>query len=215
MRQRNKKLATSCCGTPIYQAPEVNRPEWEQSPKMDIWSLLASLLDVHPSYTFPPPRVPDHQSVVKAILEITQGLPLALRLMGRENPKYRASAAQLLLLQFGGKGLTTRREAIPEIIEDIDQEPKRVEVPATRPIGGALRRPQSPGLRQLRVPRLGMTARAGPCKHLQQRPGSPGTALMGPFSRLPKRPRPAGDELELRALQRDKRHNQGTPGHLS
>src|SRR3569833_3356421 len=118
-RQKNKKLATSCCGTPIYQAPEVNRPEKKQSPKMDIWSLLASLLDVHPSCAFPPPRVPDHQSVVKAILEITQGLPLALRLMGRENPKYRASAAQLLLLQFGGKGLTTRREAIPEIIEDI------------------------------------------------------------------------------------------------
>src|SRR3569833_1820705 len=95
MRQRNKKLATSCCGTPIYQAPEVNRPEWEQSPKMDIWSLLASLLDVHPSYTFFLPRVSDYQSVVKAILEITQGLHLALRLMGRENPKYRATAAQL------------------------------------------------------------------------------------------------------------------------
>lgn len=110
--------ATTICGTPFYQAPELFRKDINlaQSTKMDIWSLFATLMDVHPLSNFPPPDARDYSSVLEAIRSAAAGCPMFAD-MAREDPIYQPSAAQLLVKHFNGRGRTTRGSVppIPEL----------------------------------------------------------------------------------------------------
>ncbi|KAL2175261.1 kinase-like domain-containing protein [Thermothelomyces heterothallicus CBS 202.75] len=109
--------AVTVCGTTFYQAPELLRdygPAGIQSPKMDIWSLFCTILDVHPKFNFPPWNAKSYHDVLVAVRAAVPLIP-KLADMAREDPAQRASAAQLLVAHFGGRGLTTRKSAIPPL----------------------------------------------------------------------------------------------------
>lgn len=112
-----QQWATTICGTPFYLAPELFRRENDaaQSTKMDIWSLFATLMDVHPLAKFPPPDARDYSSVLEAIRRAAAECPM-LADMAREDPIYRPSAAQLLVKHFKGRGRTTRG-SVPPVLE--------------------------------------------------------------------------------------------------
>jgi serine/threonine protein kinase len=109
-------LAVTKCGTGYYEAPELN-PEYgnfAQSPKMDVWSLFATIADIHQKFSFPPTRAKTYADVLRAIRAAALEAP-SLADMVRENPHHRASAAQLLVAHFGGRGLSTPRAQVPPI----------------------------------------------------------------------------------------------------
>lgn len=118
------RLATTMCGTAYFQAPELypQYGNFPQSPKMDVWSLFASIIAVIPGFNFPPPNAKDYDDVLQAVRATVPKLS-ALRAMARENPMYQATAAQILVDRFGGQGLTTPREKVPPI-----EEPPQVDV---------------------------------------------------------------------------------------
>ncbi|AEO61385.1 hypothetical protein MYCTH_2311486 [Thermothelomyces thermophilus ATCC 42464] len=109
--------AGTMCGTKFYQAPELYRDYGTagiQSPKMDIWSLFCTILDVHPKFNFPPWNATSYHDILVAVRAAVPLIP-KLADMAREDPAQRASAAQLLVAHFGGRGLTTRKSAIPPL----------------------------------------------------------------------------------------------------
>ncbi len=106
--------AVTKCGTCYYEAPELH-PEYgnfAQSPKMDIWSLFATIADINPLFTFPPTHARVYADVLPAVRAAALVEP-SLAPMVRENPNHRASAAQLLVNFFDGRGLSTPRARIP------------------------------------------------------------------------------------------------------
>lgn len=111
--------ATSFVGTFHYQAPELLPAESKifaaQSPKMDIWSLFASIAAVYPDCpNFPPTQHVTYSVILDALKDASSRMP-QIEAMARKDPARRASAAQMLVLLFGGKGLTTHRSRIPDI----------------------------------------------------------------------------------------------------
>ncbi|KAH7170178.1 kinase-like domain-containing protein [Dactylonectria macrodidyma] len=100
--------AVTKCGTDVYEAPELHIQSGEntQSPKMDVWSLFATIADINPRFTFPPRETRIYATVLEAIRTAALVEP-SLAPMVRENPNHRASAAQLLLAHFEGRGLST------------------------------------------------------------------------------------------------------------
>jgi serine/threonine protein kinase len=109
-------LAVTKCGTGYYEAPELY-PEYgqfAQSPKMDVWSLFATIADIHAKFNFPPTHAKTYADVLHAIRAAAREAP-TLADMVLENPNHRASAAQLLVLHFGGRGLSTPRAQVPPI----------------------------------------------------------------------------------------------------
>ncbi|MCJ1472063.1 hypothetical protein MMC13_000708 [Lambiella insularis] len=138
---RHHSLATTHCGTGFYQAPEL-WPAYScirasQSPKMDIWSLFASLVAVHSNYPeFPPMDGLGYDKVLDTLQKVALRMH-KLEAMARLHPDRQASAAQLLVLFFDGRGLTTKRSRISNI------EPNAKEmVPQPRPSSAA--RPSNP-----------------------------------------------------------------------
>ncbi|KAK4113273.1 kinase-like protein, partial [Canariomyces notabilis] len=112
----HQSLAKTFCGTGYYQAPETHilYGQFSQSPKVDVWSLFATIIDVHRDFTFPPWDAKSYHDVLLAIRVAATKMP-KLSSMVREDPAQRASAAQLLVTHFGGQGLTTPRAAVPPI----------------------------------------------------------------------------------------------------
>jgi serine/threonine protein kinase len=107
------RRAKTFCGTSYYMAPELF-PEYgrfPQCPKMDMWSLAATLLHIFPEAGFPPRDAHDYDSVIRALRTAAATAPF-LRPMVRMNPFYRASAAQMLATHFAGNGLTTPRSLL-------------------------------------------------------------------------------------------------------
>lgn len=112
----HRHLAVTKCGTGYYEAPELH-PEYgkfDQSPKMDVWSLFATVADINPRFAFPPVRARSYDDVLRAIRAVALVEP-QLAVMVRENPNHRASAAQLLVTLFNGRGLSTPRAQVPPI----------------------------------------------------------------------------------------------------
>ncbi|KAF2457520.1 kinase-like domain-containing protein [Lineolata rhizophorae] len=108
----HQQNATTFCGTGFYQAPELyDVDRFPQSPKMDVWSLFATIIDVHSKFTFPPRDARNYYDVLQAARAAVLLAP-ELADMAREDPAHRASAAQLLVAHFNGRGLTTRRAAV-------------------------------------------------------------------------------------------------------
>ncbi len=132
--------AKTFCGTLVYQAPELfpdryGQYKYSQSPKMDIWSLFATVMDIHPEYDFPPRGFKTYKEVLRA-LRVVAKQNENLSAMVRINPNHRASAAQLLVAHFGGKGLTTPRNEIPPIVNiTIDEDWPDGAVAQERPAG--------------------------------------------------------------------------------
>lgn len=113
----HQERATTACGTRAYQAPELRPKESKvvakQSPKMDIWSLFATILAVKSRFQAFPPRPDSGYGAALAALVIAAPRT-SLEPMARLDPRRRASAAQMLVSEFGGRGLTTpRREILP------------------------------------------------------------------------------------------------------
>ncbi|KAL8383044.1 hypothetical protein RB595_006691 [Gaeumannomyces hyphopodioides] len=122
------QLARTRCGTPYYMAPEVHYGERAQTPKVDVWSLFATIAEIHSSFTFPPAGALVYEGVLAAIRTAALVEP-GLAPMVRENPDHRASAAQMLTTFFGGRGLTTPLNGMPPIP---DAQPSQPAAPAPR-----------------------------------------------------------------------------------
>ncbi len=112
----NYEGSFSTVGSELLMAPELHKilGDFEQTPKVDVWSLLVTLLAVHPQFAFLPPRELSLRETVQIVRSIVQGVP-GLEPMARADPEDRASAAQLLVSHFQGQGLTTPRAEIPLI----------------------------------------------------------------------------------------------------
>lgn len=112
----HQRFATTNCGTSYYKAPELypDYGSFPQSPKMDVWSLFATIIAVHRGFDFPPKNTKSYDGILQAIRATVPLLPRFAD-MARENPAHRASAAQLLVVHFGGRGLTTPRVTVPPI----------------------------------------------------------------------------------------------------
>ena len=81
---------------------------------MDVWSLFVTILAVNPRFAYPPPDAQVYDDILRAVRAAAVDIP-TLNTMVRENPTHRASAAQLLVAHFDGRGLTTPRVKIPPI----------------------------------------------------------------------------------------------------
>jgi serine/threonine protein kinase len=103
-------LATVNCGTKYYQAPEQQPGSHglQRGPKMDVWSLFATFIAVHPAFAFPPAEPCSPEQIQGAVLTAALFMP-ALAPMARLDPKDRASAADMLKASFNGQGLAPRR----------------------------------------------------------------------------------------------------------
>ncbi|RMZ76979.1 hypothetical protein DV738_g4644, partial [Chaetothyriales sp. CBS 135597] len=123
----HQSLANTFCGTGYYQAPElwpqVSKIYAKQSPKMDVFSLFATMAAIHSKFQEFPPETNDYQ-VVLATLEARR--PQAfIEPMARLHPDDRASAAQMLAYRFEGEGLTTPLSKIPPMKNEVHQTPGR------------------------------------------------------------------------------------------
>ncbi|KAK3936911.1 kinase-like domain protein [Diplogelasinospora grovesii] len=105
----HRSLAITICGTGYFQAPELwpekSKVSAPQSPKMDIWSLFVTMVAVD-------------SRALEAKASQSKLEPIA-----RLDPDRRASAAQMLVQFFEGRGLTTPRSKIPPIKPKADKAP--------------------------------------------------------------------------------------------
>ncbi|KAL8815773.1 MAG: hypothetical protein Q9223_005125 [Gallowayella weberi] len=108
--------ASTSVGTPLYKAPELaKRPEL-QSSKMDIWSLMVTMLWVLDIESFRMASFSSEQEICNKIVRAVARSPIMTELqMCSVEPTRRPSAAQLLVLHFKGSGLTTHPNAIPPL----------------------------------------------------------------------------------------------------
>ncbi|KAK3904023.1 serine/threonine protein kinase [Staphylotrichum tortipilum] len=112
-----RQHAQTYCGTGFYIAPKIQDGAFPQSPKMDVWSLFATIADIHPQFKFPPENAQSyHRHILPAIRAAALTVP-RLAPMVRENPVYRPSAAQMLVAPPEGRGLTTTRGTVPPMPE--------------------------------------------------------------------------------------------------
>ncbi|KAL8913320.1 MAG: hypothetical protein Q9172_007308 [Xanthocarpia lactea] len=112
--------ARSQVGTQYYMAPEIYDPDGYQTHKIDVWSLFVTMmwtLDVDGcrQNTKPYRNVRDFWSVVErtAADELKE-----LRHMAKLDHLERASAAQMLVKRYGGKGLSSPLSSIPALMGD-------------------------------------------------------------------------------------------------
>lgn len=113
----HQSQAKTICGTRYYCAPElaphITGIHANQSPKMDIWSLCATMFAVRSGFTVFPPATNDYSVIVEQIR--TNAANTRLEPMARLHPDLRASAAQMLVHLFGGKGMTTAPSSVVPI----------------------------------------------------------------------------------------------------
>ncbi|AEO65261.1 uncharacterized protein THITE_2048148, partial [Thermothielavioides terrestris NRRL 8126] len=102
-------------GTAIFMSPEIYYEFPWQTPKADVWSLFATLLWTLDTGGFRRLEAgyrdyDDIQSTVQSLAEAPEMAPT--REMARSSAQTRASAAQMLVRLFDGKGLTTPRSQV-------------------------------------------------------------------------------------------------------
>jgi len=119
-----QRKAGTMVGTPYYQAPEM-KSHSEQTAKVDIWGLYVTLVWVVNEGGFralqqklAKGNTVGWKNVLSIAAKTTNPLLMPLRAMAREDPKKRASAAQMLLELYGGVGLTTPVCVIPPLEAD-------------------------------------------------------------------------------------------------
>jgi serine/threonine protein kinase len=108
--------AVSRAGPHQFIAPEIlANQEIQQSPKADIWSLFVTIsykLDVN-GYQENMKKAKTDDAVCKLVLQAAN-CPVMVKLkdMTILDPERRASAAQMLLKHFEGRGLSTPRDEV-------------------------------------------------------------------------------------------------------
>ncbi|KND93286.1 NUAK family SNF1-like kinase 1, partial [Tolypocladium ophioglossoides CBS 100239] len=136
-----EQLAETVCGTRVFSAPELHPDyglgKYRQTPKMDVWSLFVTVASLSAGAGFQEQKLATGSySEILTFVRAAAAVRLpGLEAMARENPELRASAAQMLVMHFDGKGLTTRRSdvgPIPEVLASAATE-TRPGVPAPRP----------------------------------------------------------------------------------
>ncbi|CAK7200165.1 hypothetical protein SEUCBS139899_002856 [Sporothrix eucalyptigena] len=110
---KNQRSARHYGGTEMYSAPEMHL-DVQQTPKVDVWSLFVTLIEIHPETAFPPPPGFSRKDVFVAV-QTAAHQHARLTPMARKDPESRASAAQILVALFDGRGLTTPRNKISNI----------------------------------------------------------------------------------------------------
>jgi len=109
-----KNLAHTHCGTDAYMAPEMYYDKHPQTPKLDVWSLFATIIDIMRTAGFDGKKVKSYDQALN-LIRTAATTHSSLSPMAREDPEVRASAAQMLVACFGGHGLTTPRRSIAAI----------------------------------------------------------------------------------------------------
>lgn len=105
-------IRTGKCGTEGYVAPEVAQ-DVIHTPKMDVWSLFITLVDVHyPEKSASLTQVSMLEYARKGRMEFPEFSD-----MGHEDPECRASAAQILTKNFQGRGLPSTQTVVqPSVV---------------------------------------------------------------------------------------------------
>lgn len=110
--------ASSVVGSRIYMAPEMFLGG-KQTHKVDIWSLFVTMLWTLDAEGFrrKSNRFVNNADVQKAVLSAALNVDTFSKIqeMAIVNPEERASAAQMLVKHFDGKGLSTPRNQVPAL----------------------------------------------------------------------------------------------------
>ncbi|KAH0832573.1 hypothetical protein FOPE_01142 [Fonsecaea pedrosoi] len=107
--------AATISGTPMFMAPEVHKGE-RQSCKADIWSLFVTMLWTLDVNGFRHTHFKSMEQVWTAVSCALSSTALSrLSEMAVVNPLQRASAAQMLVKLFHGKGLSTPLKQVPAL----------------------------------------------------------------------------------------------------
>ncbi|KAG5998415.1 hypothetical protein E4U43_002415 [Claviceps pusilla] len=114
-------VAVSHVGTGYYMAPEMFQGV-EQTPKVDVWSLFVTLMWVANAANFREAlssfsNATMVQQTVQSVASAVEPFP-RIREMAMLDPRERASAAQMLVKHFDGKGLSTPRCHVPPLAAD-------------------------------------------------------------------------------------------------
>ncbi|KAK1623876.1 kinase-like domain-containing protein [Colletotrichum phormii] len=115
----HQKLAKTMCGTVTYQAPELwpelsglSESSYQQSPKIDVWSLYEAFVAMSSKMKAFPPRgkygMSELYKISKTLLLDSVKIHKQLAPMAELEPDRRASAAWMLNSLFEGRGMTTR-----------------------------------------------------------------------------------------------------------
>lgn len=122
------RLATTQqSGTPIYMAPEVYSGSSQQTPKADVWSLFVTLLWTldHGDFRARCDLFRSYPEVCAAVQSFVEDKPLVrFRAMAAVRPDDRASAAQMLCANFGGRGLITPRDLVLSLAAPVPPAPQ-------------------------------------------------------------------------------------------
>lgn len=133
--------AGTCLGTPSYMAPEMFVPGAPQTPKVDVWSLFVTMACTLDVAGFRQKPLNTEEDRLKAIFAAAKDPVLEnISEMAIFDAKKRASAAQMLVKLYSGKGLTScgfrlppldfspapisSKTAIQEIAQEIEKHPK-------------------------------------------------------------------------------------------
>ncbi|KAG5917916.1 hypothetical protein E4U42_007070 [Claviceps africana] len=102
-------LGATQVGTPMYAAPEIWSKGSKQTPAADIWSLFVTVLWVLDLNRFrSTARTLEAEALIPWIVALANDSKVkAISAMARTNPTERATAAQMLVQCWDGKGLTT------------------------------------------------------------------------------------------------------------
>lgn len=113
-------IAATFAGSLLFMAPEMFERERDekQTPKVDIWSLYVTVLwtmDVN-GFREASKGLKSTRTIKEAILDASRAKGMEqIRDMAIVDPNSRASAAQMLLMIYEGKGLTTPLKRIPQL----------------------------------------------------------------------------------------------------
>ena len=121
---------------------------------MDIWSLFASLVAVHSNYPeFPPMYGSGYDKILNTLQKAASRMH-KLESMARLHPDRRASAAQLLVLLFDGRGLTTDKSRISNIESEVEETVLRPRLSSAAGPSNPRQRKNGPG----KAPQISTTA---------------------------------------------------------
>lgn len=109
--------AKTFAGTRKFMPPEVAIDRyrcWEQTPKMDVWSLFATLVDVLNVGSFRETEYTTDETSVNAICSAAEKHPVLNKVaeMAAINPAERATARDILIKIFDDQGVTVKRKII-------------------------------------------------------------------------------------------------------
>ncbi|KAG5801200.1 hypothetical protein H9Q71_014218 [Fusarium xylarioides] len=109
-------IAATFAGSPLYMAPEMFQ-RGGQTHKVDVWSLYVTMLwtlDVR-GFRRRSDGFRSVEDAQKAVLSAADAVS-NIQEMARVNPEERASAAQMLVKCYNGKGLTTPLHRVPPLV---------------------------------------------------------------------------------------------------